>query len=279
MVSISERKISEIRAYVTDAGVECVPVYNFGGGGGAVDPALEVDYIEWLIRGPNATAQGISAWAQSTIGTGASIIGADASDDNIPENYLFGWAFNAGTSVSGRAIAYAGQSTGGKGTTFFGPLGVYKKNYIFKAPSSVGDGAGDDIKFLIGWGDGASSAADPTSYTSIYYDSSVSTKIQLSVKNNSALSITTTPSSIDLTADQIYHCEITVYDNGGTLTAELRIGGELEVTITTNVPNSQAAAMGDYIRLIRSSATATVYKLVMLSHIRTRVTYPGGRFP
>lgn len=244
----------------------------------AIDPNVEIDYTEFLLRGPNASGQGYSAWATFAIGTGVDVSGADALDDNIPENYFCGWKFDCGTSAGARVGAYASSTSTGKGSTYFGGNGVYRKDYYYKAPPNVGDGLGDDIEVYIGWSDGGNTTSEPTSFCCVYYNSAVSDKIQLGVKNNSGLSITKTPSDVTLTANQIYQFSIIVYDDAGTLTAELYIDGVLKVTITTNVPNSQAAAMGDYFRAKRSSATATSYKMLLLSHIRTRVTYPAGRF-
>lgn len=272
MVTISERKISEIKAYVTDAGVECVPVYNFGPGG-TLEPDTDVDIIDNLIWGGTSVVNaGTLSFSESVSGTGA-----DAYSTNIgvegDTGSIIGICGSGG--VNNRLSLYTGIVLGilsNRGVFFFG-TNTYTYTF-FAEVNSLGTSTTDEYYTAHGFGDNLSHL---TSTNGAWFEYGVGRSVNWEFRTSKAGVATSIDTGIPVVADTLYKFKIVVQDVDGTLTAYGYIDDILVATSTTNIPNTNSNSVGLIHKIIRQTATSTDRDFKLRKYIRLQINFPNGR--
>lgn len=271
MVAISERKISEIKAYVTEAGIECVPVYNFGNTGGAtLDPNTDVDAIDNLVWGGNTVINaGPLSFTESTNGAGA-----DAFSSNIVNEGDTGsiTATCGSGAVNNRLTLYSGILLANGGAFFFG-LGTYTYTFFVEV-NSLSTLTTDEYYTAHGYQDGLIQA---TSNNGAFFNYDLRDGANWFFKTVKASTSTITDSGIPVVASTLYKFQIIVKDEAGTLTAYGYINDNLVATHTTNIPNTNSNTFGLVHKVVRLSATATTRTFTLRRYIRNQINFPSGR--
>lgn len=228
MVAISERKISEIKAYVTDAGVECVPVYNFGNtGGGAPDLDTEVTQSWFWQASSSFTNITPMNFLSASSGTGVSVTAQTVANEiDVAEIRVDG-----GTAVNSFSVFYASIPSAGQ--MLFNSLD-YTYTFHIRV-EALGNNSTDRYEMQNGFAN-ARVAASPSRCILGAYESNVSDNFILRTTGPGSLS-TVVITDIPVVAGTIYKLAVRYFNDAGTPTAQLYIDDVLKASSITNLPD------------------------------------------
>lgn len=250
MVAISERKISEIKAYVTDTGVECVPVYNFGSSGGTtIDPLTDLYYFDDFITPGGQSAMGPFCFQPAISGTGAS---ANSSPQTIPTRPGIIRLQAGTTAAASYGGIYTGFSSNSTNATILFSSSVVHKLRFMQYINNV-DHA-DGLFFVWGGFLDTLTTSNARNGAYVYFDSSLSANWQFVTADRGTR--TTTDTGVAATVGWAKF-EILVEDVAGTLTATLKIDDVLCATNTTNIPTTSGEGTGIAHRIRKIDAVTT----------------------
>lgn len=250
MVAISERKISEIKAYVTDTGVECVPVYNFGSSGGTtIDPLTHLHYFDDFITPGGQSAMGPFCFQPAISGTGASTNSSPQTIPSRPGIIRLQAGTAAQTSYSG---IYTGFTTNSTNATILFSTSV-SHEYMFMQYINNVDHA-DGLFYVWGGFLDTLNTSNARNGVYVYFDSSLSANWQFVTADRGTR--TTTDTGIAATVGWSKF-DILVEDVAGTLTAILEIEDVLCATNTTNIPITDGEGVGIAHRIRKFDAVTT----------------------
>ena len=275
--TITTLKLSEIPMYKLDDGRFALLTYDTNAGGGVfVPPDLATNFYDsdsWS-RSGNLTGYNKWGWGNAISGTGSAYGNINLADSrNVFVNSL-----RCGTANTGRASSYCGNETGtaGSGNIFFDGLAEWNYYFYFDIPI-LGNGTGDDVLVTQGFSDVWTSSTSGSNYINLVYESAVSPNWLLVTRKASALSITAMDSGVAVTSGR-KSGRIRVFDNAGTITAQIYIDGvQAGTDVTTNIPNTSSNGMGLSHRIQKIGA-GTGLSLNMLSHVVLTADFPAGRF-
>lgn len=236
MPTISNRKISEIKAVVADDGTECVPVYNYNSSGSS-DPSI-LFYNEWLWTTSDSIFNNAALnFKPQVSGLGAGINGDQAA---LSSSYAQ-LNVTGGTLVNTFAILYAAFNNSSSGQFL-----LNTQEYIYEGSCFVnrlGLAGTDRGEQQIGWAN-ARAAGLLTSCVVFGYESDVSANWVL--RNGQSGVYDVVDSGVPVVANTIIKYKLRTATVGSSYTSELYINDTLVASSSTNFPT-------DYLGIIHKS--------------------------
>lgn len=255
MVTVSERKISEIRAYVTDSGIECVPVYNFAGSGDSDPSVLFNNQWLWAIsesvfnNGPLNFKTGVS---------GASVTGIPSTDSSYLAPLSIGGSTSAGNFAS--IYAFLISSTNPQLLVAAADFDYNFSCYVDR----LSTGEGDDFRVEIGWKEDrlGTLGSDCMMLTYEPLDSA-----NWLLRNGSGSVYDVVDTGVPVVANQKYNIRLRTRDIEGTYTSEIYIGGSLVASSSERIPTRTLGL----VHMMRSVDGGTDKNLVMVDYAQLTI--------
>lgn len=228
MPTISNRKISEIKAVVADDGTECVPVYNYNSSGSA-DPSI-LFYNEWLWATADSIFNNVALNFKTQVsGTGATVAGDQAAlSSSFAQLNVTG-----GTAGNSFAILYAAFNSASSAQFLLNTQEYIYEGYCFV--NRLGLAGTDRGEQQIGWAN-TRGLALPTSCVLFGYEPDVS--VNWILRNGQGSVYDVVDSGVPVVADTIIKYKLRTATVGGSYTSELYINDVLVASSSNNFPTA-----------------------------------------
>lgn len=262
--------------------------YEAGGGGGPAIPSRPYLGRSNYYRVDNwARAGNFSGY--NSLGWGNGISGSSTYQGGVTgssSKYVHVNELSAGTANGGRAVSFCmhiGPASGG--SIWFDGLAEWNYYFMFEV-KTLGDGVGDDVQIVQGFGDGYNGTTIGNNYFYLVYESATSPNFIVRTRKASALAITTEVSSIPVAQDQFYVGRLRYFlddANSDTPTCQAYVGTTFSNLvqagndIITDIPDTSANAMGLIHRAGKVGAGSTK-KFWCIDEIALSGEYYAGRF-
>lgn len=261
MPTISNRKISEIKAVVADDGTECVPVYNYNSSGGGA-PSLDTEVPQAWFWQASSSFTNITPmnFLSASSGSGASISAQTVTNESdIAEIRVDG-----GIAVNSFSALYASMPSAGQMI-----LSTLDYTYTFHIRvERLGDNASDRVEVQNGFANSRAAAA-PSRCILGAYESDVSNNFILRTTGPGSTS-TVVITDVPVVAGTIYKIAVRFFNDGGTPTAQLYIDDVLKASSTTNLPD---VGQGFLHKCKSLDATATDHAFSLVKYASFKVVF------
>lgn len=226
-------------------------------------PDVETD-LRWFWYG-NSNLNGISPlnFGQSNSGSGTGVtVEVVTIEDDIARGKV-----NGGIGANSFAAIFAGLPLNGQML-----FDTVERIYTFHVRiERLGTGASDKIIHHLGGFTNSRTAADPTRWMGVVYESNVSPNFLLRTTGPGSAS-TTTITDVPVVVDQRYKLSIRYFNDAGTRTVELYIDDVLKATNTTNLP-ATTEPLGFLHKAKSLDATAGESAFSLVRYARYQVVY------